>query len=129
MSSVFDRLQEQLDIKKRDQGISALEIAELPPLLRKIMRLMLREVVWKYSDIYEATQAMPEDSRLDREELDYSLETLVKNNWLQKFGEGEYTSYRVNLRRKAGSQLGSDIWTTLSEKIYSGKQEHPPDNE
>ena len=47
MTGVFDRLQKQLDIRKREEGISALELRDLPSNLRKIMRLLLREVVMK----------------------------------------------------------------------------------
>ena len=122
MSSVFDRLQEKLDISKREQGISAIEITELPPNLRKVMRLMLREVVMTYTDIYSATQSMTEGSRLAQNELDSSLETLVEKNWLKKYGEGEFTCYRVNLRRRTGSKLNDDIWSSLSEKINIRKQ-------
>lgn len=117
MSSIFDRLQRQLDIQKREQGISALEIAELPPDLRKIMRIMLREVVLKYSDICTLVEAMPESARMSLPEMNSALNTLVEQNWLICSGEGEFTSYRVNLRRKAGSALGKDIWAALGSKI------------
>ena len=125
---VFDRLQQQLDIRKREEGISALEIADLPPGLRKVMRLMLREVVMKYTDLCTAVEAMPEASRPNRAELDAALNTLVEQNWLTRYGEGEFTNYRVNLRRKAGSQLGQDIWSALDAKIDTERKTRTPDN-
>jgi hypothetical protein len=118
---VFDRLQQQLDIRKREEGISALEIAELPLGLRKVMRLMLREVVVKYTDLCVMVEAMAQADRPTRAELDQALMTLVEQNWLTCFGEDEFTSYRVNLRRKAGSQLGQDVWSALDAKINPGK--------
>ncbi len=118
---VFDRLQQQLDIRKREEGISALEIADLPPGLRKVMRLMLREVVMKYSDLCVSVEAIPQPDRPSRIELDQALTTLVEQNWLTRFGEGEFTSYRVNLRRKVGSQLGQDVWSALDAKIHPVK--------
>jgi hypothetical protein len=114
---VFDRLQKQLDIRKREQGISAIEIADLPPNLRKIMRLMLRELVMKYDDVLAAVEAMPPANRMSKSELDLALKTLVEQNWLLRSGQGELESYRVNLRRKAGSQLDSDIWNSLEARI------------
>jgi len=122
MSGVFDRLQNQLDIRKREEGISPLEIADLPPNLRKIMRLMLREVVMKHTDLSVAVKTMPEANRLSIAELDAALHTLVEQNWLSLSGEGEFASYRVNLRRKSGSQLGQDIWSALGAKIDAGKE-------
>ena len=74
MSGIFDRLQKQLDIRKREGGISALELADLPPNLRQIMRLMLREVVMKYDDIVAAVDAMPESRRMSHAELDEAEE-------------------------------------------------------
>jgi len=118
---VFDRLQQQLEIRKRDEGISPLEIADLPPCLRKVIRLMLRQVVMKYSDLCANIDSMPPGDRLSRSELDQALETLVTQNWLSCYGEGEYTSYRVNLRRKAGSQLSQDVWNALNARLKPGK--------
>lgn len=125
--SVFDRLQKQLEIAKREQGISALEIAELPPKLRRVMRLMLREVVMKHSELSAAVAALPPENRLSPGELESALQTLVEQNWLLRYGQGELTSYRVNLRRKAGSQLGQDIWSALQERISQPSEAEPPE--
>lgn len=120
--SVFDRLQKQLEIAKREQGISALEIADLPPKVRRVMRIMLREVVMKRSELDAAMAGLPAENRLGAAELESALRTLVEQNWLVRYGQGELTSYRVNLRRKAGSQLGQDIWSALQNRIS-----RPPD--
>lgn len=129
MSGIFDRLQRQLDIKKREQGISPLELADLPSDLRKIMRLMLREVVIKYSDLCVAVEAMPEKNRLNQTELDMALSKLVEQNWLIAAGEGEFLSYRVNLRRKAGSSLDQDIWAALNARISGPTAPTKPENQ
>jgi hypothetical protein len=132
MPGIFDRLQEQLEVRKREQGISALEIRDLPPNLRKVMRLMLREVVMKYTELVAAVEAMPEGNqhsdRLSRVELDSALGTLVEQNWLLCFGEGEFVSYRVNLRRKAGIQDSGDVWAALNARIAAGKSPTDPDH-
>jgi hypothetical protein len=123
--SVFDRLKQQLDIQKREQGISALDIADLPPNLRKIMRMMLREVVMKHTELVVAVEAMPAANRMTQAELDAALKTLVEQNWLVRYGSGDLMSFKVNLRRRAGSQLGQDIWSALGNRIASSK-ENPP---
>jgi hypothetical protein len=125
MSNVFDRLQRQLNIQKRENGITALELADLPPNLRRIMRLMLRELVMKTDQIVTAVEAMPEANRMSRNEIETALAALVEQNWLLTSGEGEFLSYRVNLRRKAGSTLGQDIWATLNSRISQSPSEHP----
>ena len=121
MSSVFDRLQKQLDIRKRERGISPLEIADLPPNLRQVMRMMLREVVMKHTEIVKRVEAMPEARRMSQADLEAALAKLVEQNWLLRYGEGEFTSYKVNLRRKEGSRLGQDIWSALDARIGASK--------
>jgi len=117
MSGVFDRLQRQLDIQKREQGISPLELADLPPNLRKIMRLMLRQVAMKYAELCKVVDELPTAQRLAHAELDQALQTLVEQNWLLRSGEGDMITYRVNLRRRAGSNLDKDVWAALDQKI------------
>jgi len=124
MPGIYDRLQKALEISKREEGISPLEIADLPPNLRKVVRLMLREVVMKYTDLCAAVEALPPANRLSQAELDAALNVLVEQNWLTRYGSGEFTSYRVNLHRRARSQLGKDIWSTLDGRI--AEQPKPP---
>lgn len=119
--SVFDRLQKILDVQKQEEGISAGDIAQLPPALRKIMRLMLREIEMTYTAICAAMESMPEADRLNRAELDQALENLTGQNWLIRRGEGEGLNYTVNLRRKPGSGLGQNFWTALDTKIAENK--------
>lgn len=120
MSGVFDRLQKQLEIRKREEGISALELRDLPADLRKIMRMMLREVVIKHTDLRKKVAEMP-DASLSPKELDAALAVLVEQGWLLRYGDGEFTSFKVNLRRRAGSQLGTDIWSALDSKLIKEK--------
>ena len=119
--SVFERLQQRLNVEKRDEGISAIEITELPSPLRKIMRLMLREVELAYTSLREAVEAMPEKDRLSEPELDHALEVLTRQFWLIRRGEGERVTYQVNLRRKAGSKLAAGVWSALGDKIAPSK--------
>ena len=115
--SVYDRLQQKLEVQKRSEGISALEIADLPPSLRKIMRLMLREVEMSHADLCAHVHDLPEKDRLEMVELNQALEELVKQGWLIRRGEGKGLNYSVNLKRKPGSTLTSNIWGDLEAKL------------
>jgi len=59
MSNILTGCQHQLDIKKRENGITPLELRDLPPNLRQIMRLMLREIVMKLGPARSGCGAMP----------------------------------------------------------------------
>ncbi len=117
MSGVFDQLQKQIDDKRKEGGITILDLADLPPALRKIMLLMLRQLQMNYPQLCNAMDQMPEDERLTRANLDEALKKLAEQAWLIQIGEGERAIYKVNLRRKAGSKLGEGIWQNLDAKL------------
>ena len=117
MTGIFDRLQKQIDDKQKEGGITALDLADLPPALRKIMRLMLRQVQMNYPQLCDAMEIFPEAERLSAEELNDALKTLSQQAWLIQIGEGERAIYKVNLRKKAGSTLASGIWQSLDAKL------------
>ncbi|MBT4311043.1 MAG: hypothetical protein HOD49_11600 [Anaerolineae bacterium] len=117
MAGVFDRLQNKIEDKKEDGGITALDLVDLPPSLRDIMRLMLRRLKMTYPDLCEAVDAMPEKQRISRQALDSALNTLTRQFWLIRMGAGEEATYKVNLRRKSGSNLKSNIWASLDTKL------------
>lgn len=117
MSGMFDRLQKQIDDQRKEGGITVLDLADLPPALRKIMKLMLRQLQMNYVQLSAVMEQFPESERLTRNNLDEALEKLVEQAWLIQIGEGERAIYKVNLRRKAGSQLGENIWQSLDAKL------------
>jgi hypothetical protein len=117
MAGIYDRLQKQIDDKRKEGGISVLDLADLPPAFRKIMRLMLRQLQLSYPQLCEAIDALPADEGLTRANLNSALEELSDQAWLIQIGTGERAIYKVNLRRKAGSKLGESIWSTLDSKL------------
>lgn len=117
MPGVFDRLNKQIESKQQEGGISPLDLAELSPELRKIMKLMLRELQMTYPRLCEVVDAMPEKERLSRKLLDDTLSTLTQQFWLTRIGENEKAIYKVNLKRKSGSTLAAGIWSSLDQKL------------
>jgi hypothetical protein len=117
MAGVFDRLQKQIEDKQKEGGITALDLADLPPALRKIMRLMLRNIQMNYPQLCDAVEQMPDHERMPRAALDEALESLAQQAWLIQIGKGERAIYKVNLRRKTGSTLAGGIWDNLEAKL------------
>lgn len=123
MPGVFDRLNKEIKDKQQEGGITPLDLVDLQPALRRIMRLMLRELQMTYPRLCEAMDATPEQDRLTRDELDDSLSTLTQQFWLIRIGEGAKAIYKVNLRRKAGSTLAAGIWSSLDAKLKGKPKE------
>jgi hypothetical protein len=117
MPGVFDRLNKEIENKQGEGGITPLDLADLPPALRKIMRLMLRELQLNYPRLREAMEALPEGERLSHEDLDAALFTLTQQYWLIRIGENEKAIYKVNLKRKPGSTLAAGIWSSLDARL------------
>jgi hypothetical protein len=117
MPGVFDRLNKEIQDKQKEGGITPLDLAGLPPALRKIMRLMLRELQASYPRLCEIMDGMPEKDRLSREDLQSALAELTEQYWLIRIGEAEKAIYKVNLRRREGSKLMAGIWSALDDKL------------
>ena len=117
MPGVFDRLNKEIKDKQQEGGITALDLAELSPALRMIVRLMLRELQMSYPRLCEAMDTMPEKDRLTRDGLDDALSTLTQQSWLIRIGEREKAIYKVNLRHGDGSKLAAGIWSNLDAKL------------
>jgi len=117
VAGVFDRLQKKIEDKRKEGGITVLDLADLPPALRKIMRLMLRQTQMSYPDLRRSLEHLPEEERLTYENLDEALKKLTEQAWLIQIGEGEHAIYKVNLRRKPGSKFGESIWQNLEAKL------------
>lgn len=117
MAGVFDRLQNKIENKQEEGGITALDLVDLSPSLRNIMRLMLRRLKMTYPEICAAVDKMPEKQRMSHNEIKGALDTLTKQFWLIRFGEGNSATYKVNLRAKAGSNLKKNLWASIGTKI------------
>lgn len=117
MSGLFDDLRRRLEEDGGPSGISAWELTTLPEAQRRLVRLILREVQMPYGDLCHAAAALPPSQRLRASEVDEALAALVAQSWLVRLGQDERATYRVNLRRKRGSRLGTSIWERLERQI------------
>jgi predicted transcriptional regulator len=124
MESIYDRLNKRLKVDKREGGISPLEIAELPPPLRRVMRLMLRE---NSLTVAQMAEVVCVDNQMTRPELEQALDELTRQSWLLRNGSGESAQYEVNLRRRTSAMTG--IWATLNERIQEQNPSAADDQE
>jgi hypothetical protein len=123
MSGLFDKLQNELDIREKKGGITPLDLAELPAPLRKMMRTLLRKVELSKTEVAKVLEDLPADDRKEIKNLDSALKTLIKQGWLISFGEGDNQRYKVNLRRKQGSTLAASIFDKLEERMEERGQD------
>lgn len=85
-------------------GFSSIDLTLLPPPSRTVMRVLLRNPRISYADLRAEIDKLPENRRLDQQELDKSLASLCEKNWLKRSEENSKTIYSINMRQKSGSQ-------------------------
>ena len=117
MDDLFDRLQGELDKRNSDGGISPMDLLELPEHMRMLMRKMLRVRSMRKDEIIVFANTWDEKKRLTPKQIDETLTNLVNQGWLIPIGEKKSQGYRVNLRRKKGSQLSNSIWGAIDAKL------------
>ena len=122
MSGLFDRLNKKLDDEAQGGGMSALDLVNLSPGPRYVMRLLLRELELTWDEIQEASYKFPDDGQMNEGELDEVLTSLIRDLWVIKKGHGDSALYEANLRRKAPSKLAQSIWASLHERIEEGAE-------
>lgn len=121
MSDLFNKLQNELDILQKEDGVTPLDLAELPTPLRRIMRKMLRALELDHEAIAKIFNELPEEERKEVKDLDAALEILAKQGWVIVLGEKGSHRYKVNLRRKRGSALAADIFNKLDDRLSERK--------
>ena len=120
MPGLYDRLQSQLgDEDDKPAGLTPLDIAGLPEGQRRVMFALLRDADASSEGI---TQDVLQAKLGDLEELSGILADLTKQSWLIALGEPPDIRYKVNLRRKRGSKIASNLWASLSDRLTEDEE-------
>ncbi len=110
--------------------LNVLDIADLPPTQRKIMRLVLRKVEMTYTEVCAAIDALPEAEPLSRADLDQVLQALTQDRWLVRTEKELLPGFRANLRRNVSETPKRErrtIWDvlTLGEEAAAKSSKKP----
>jgi hypothetical protein len=110
--NLFNRLNERLEVGK-SEGISPLDIGDLPRPHQRIMFLLLRDQRGALDGMTLETLT----TRLENlPELPQALSDLSKNGWLITLGEVPNLRYKINLRRRRGASING-VWTQLIDRM------------
>ncbi|HUS15407.1 MAG TPA: hypothetical protein VM536_10370 [Chloroflexia bacterium] len=113
MDDIFKRLNNPTPAQPPEDGLSTLRLVDLPPVPRRIVRLMLRTSEMTHAELREAVAELPADERISDAQLEEHLDALCLQRWVIQTGSGEATTYKVNLQRKAAKRGMSAIYDTL----------------
>lgn len=119
-----------------EEGLNTLALTSLPPLHRKLIRLVLRQVEPTDAEVREAVAGWAENEQLDPAELDAALKTLVEQHYLIELNRETENRYKVSFSRRARRELTQDVWDAdrvgtapPMEKPVPADPPHPADEQ
>lgn len=105
------------------EGLSLLELSDLPADWRTIIRMLMREQSLSYAALKAALAALPEPQQIDGTRLNDLLADLCRQGYLvQDMIDGE-RAFRAQIARKSGRTLSKKLWGALET---SEAAEPPP---
>lgn len=107
---IFQSMQDEVDDRDKRDGISPSEMLDLEPLQRRLVKQMIRKGELGIEAAAKLVELSPEETR----EI---LDSLVKENYLDRVErDGEWT-YQVRLaRRRRSRALPPGIWSALDSR-------------
>ena len=110
MAGLFDRLQDEIERREPQSGISPLDLLDMSPELQAVLQLLARRGALPADDVASATGLSPEDAAR-------VLDELVAKGHARAETEGELTRYRAQFGRRRARHVPEGIWKALAEKV------------
>jgi DNA-binding MarR family transcriptional regulator len=101
MGSLFDRLQDEIEARETQEGISPADLLDLPPALASVIKQIIRRNGMKLTEIAEALDQSPKDVK-------QTLDELVAKGYVRQIEVKKEIWYKAQFARKR-SRLGSDV--------------------
>lgn len=104
-------------------GLSILDLTELPAPWRSVMTVILRENCISFADLSQAVGALPEDQRLDEPALREVIAALSARGYLTEDTTAKGDMYRARVRRRAGRTMSDKLWCALDSAADESAKE------
>lgn len=108
MSSLFNRLQDEINAQERHEGISPVDLLDMPPEISKIVKIIIRRNGMKLEQIAEAVNQTAED-------VQNTLAGLVKKGYVREVKVKEEVWYKARFAQKRNRTLSSSFWALLAD--------------
>jgi len=116
MTGLFKRLEQEIQARSQQGGLSPSDLLDMPEALAKIINQIIRRNGMKLADI--ATQLGQ-----SAEETQALLAELVKKGLVRQIEVNEETWYKAHFSRKADKTLSTGIWASLDDVFEKRKDE------
>ncbi|MBN1220772.1 MAG: MarR family transcriptional regulator [Anaerolineae bacterium] len=109
MGGLFDRLQDEIDSRERQEGISPADLLDMPPALASVIKKIIRHNGMKLAEIAEELAQSPQDTQ-------QMLAEMVKKGYLRRIEVKNEIWYKARFAHKR-SRLSSDFWSNLDTAV------------
>jgi DNA-binding MarR family transcriptional regulator len=110
MSSLFDRLQEEIEFRDAQPGLTPTDLLELPPAIAEILQRIIRRNGMPLADIAaELKQPAGKVAEL--------LDKLVAKGYIRRTEIENVIWYKAHFKRKPGKSGASTVWEQLGNLI------------
>ncbi len=109
MGSLFDRLQDEIDSREHQPGISPADLLDMPPSLASVVKQIVRKNGMKLSEVAELLEETPESAQK-------MLDDLVEKGYVRRVEVKDQIWYKAHFGRRR-SRLSSDFWSALDEAV------------
>jgi predicted transcriptional regulator len=106
---IFDSIQEEVDARERRSGVTAADLLDLPPTLRRLMNLITRRGPHTAA---RAAESLGEPF----EEVLQRLNALAEKGYLEREETEEGWVYQTHFARRRARKLPGGIWSALGQR-------------
>lgn len=115
MGSLFDRLQDEIDSREQQEGISPADLLDLPPGLASVIKTIVRRNGMKLIEVAEALEQTPEETQ-------QTLDELVKKGYVRQVEVKNEIWYKARFAQKRGRALSQDFWSALDDAVETDEE-------
>jgi predicted ArsR family transcriptional regulator len=116
MSNMFDRLQQEIEDRERQEGMSTLDLLELPEELSRIVVALARRGQMPLDELAGEVD-------VSADALAPLLDALVDKGLVRDFVLGDQRFYRTYFGRRRGRKAHGDIWAALEQRTEDDADE------
>ncbi|MBI1880653.1 MAG: hypothetical protein HYR94_20955 [Chloroflexi bacterium] len=112
---LFDRLQDEIDAHGQQEGLSPIDLLDLPPGLAAIVKKIVRRNGMSLTEIAEELGQTFEEARV-------VLDGLVEKKLMRKVEVSGEIWYKAHFARKADKKLSTGVWSALDNLLDESKE-------
>jgi predicted transcriptional regulator len=116
MSGLFDRLQGEIDARGRQEGLSPIDLLDLPPELAAIIKKIVRKNGMSLAEIATDMGQSPAQAQK-------MLDELVQKGLMRRVEVQDEIWYKAHFARKPDKKLTLGVWSVLDSMLEEHEEQ------